>query len=167
MGAALDLLIGEQGKEALDLVDPRRGCRGEVHLPVGRLANQSRINLVLWLDALSMTTWMSRIGGHMLFDGVEEAAEFLRPVARHAFADDGSGLYVEGGKQRGRPVPLVVMGVPFDLPGSHREQRLGAIQRLDLRFLIDAEHQRVVWRVEIEADDVAHLVNEERICRQL
>src|ERR1700720_4212346 len=32
------------------------------------------------------------IGGDMLFDGVEEAAEFLRPVARHAFADDGSGL---------------------------------------------------------------------------
>src|SRR5260370_42589402 len=67
------------------------------------------------------------------------------------------------------------MGVPVDLPGSHRERRLGAIQRLDLRFLIDAEHQRVVWRVEIEADDVAHpgsgpgqaLVNEERICRQL
>jgi hypothetical protein len=35
------------------------------------------------------------IGGDMLFDGVEEAAEFLRPVARHAFAD-GSGLHVEG-----------------------------------------------------------------------
>src|ERR1700681_1990387 len=53
------------------------------------------------------------------------------------------------------PCRFIVMGVPFDLPGSHREQRLGAIQRLDLRFLIDAEHQRVVWRVEIEADDVA------------
>ena len=53
------------------------------------------------------------------------------------------------------------MDVPFDLPGSHREQRLGAIQRLDLRFLVDAEHQRVVRRVEIEADDVAHLVDKQ------
>jgi len=79
----------------------------------------------------------------MLFDGVEEAAGFLRPVARHAFADDGSGLHVEGGKERGRPVPLIVTGEPFGLPWSHREQRLGAMQRLDLRFLIDAEHQRV------------------------
>ena len=58
-------------------------------------------------------------------------------------------------------MPLIVMGVPFGLPWSHREQRLGAIQRLDLRFLIDAEHQRVVRRVEIEADDVAHLVNKQ------
>src|SRR5271166_4924502 len=56
------------------------------------------------------------IGGDMVFDGVEEAAEFLRPVARHAFADDGSGLHVKGGKQRGRPVPLIVMGAPFGLP---------------------------------------------------
>jgi len=37
-----------------------------------------------------------------------------------------------------------IINCTFDLPGSHREQRLGAIQRLDLRFLIDAEHQRVV-----------------------
>ena len=63
----------------------------------------------------------------MLFEGVEEAAEFLRPVARHAFADDGSGLHVEGGKERGRPVPPIVMSAPFGLPWSHWQQRLGAI----------------------------------------
>src|SRR5882757_11233519 len=101
---------------------------------------------------------MSRSAGTCCSTVSRKRRNSCAPVARHAFADDGSGLYVEGGKQRGRPVPLVVMGVPFDLPGSHREQRLGAIQRLDLRFLIDAEHQRVVWRVEIEADNVAHLV---------
>jgi hypothetical protein len=38
------------------------------------------------------------IGGDMLFNGVKEAAEFPRPVARHAFADDGSGR----GRQRAR-----------------------------------------------------------------
>src|ERR1700736_3987238 len=79
------------------------------------------------------------IGGDMLFDGVEEAAEFLRPMARHAFADYGTGLHVEGGKERGRPVPLIVMGAPFGLPWSHWQQRLGAIQRLGLRFLLDAD----------------------------
>src|SRR5712671_5694321 len=156
MGAALDLLIGEQGKEALDLVDPRRGCRREVHMPAEPFGEPVADQFGLMARGIVHDDVNVEIGGHMLFDGVEEAAEFLRPVARHAFADDGSGLYVEGGKQRGRPVPLVVMGVPFGLPGSHREQRLGAIQRLDLRFLIDAEHQRVVRRVEIEADNVAH-----------
>jgi hypothetical protein len=27
--------LGEQGEEAFDLVDPRRRCRGEVHVPAG------------------------------------------------------------------------------------------------------------------------------------
>src|SRR6478672_7457777 len=57
------------------------------------------------------------IGGDMPFDGVEEAAEFLCPVARHAFADDGSGLHVEGGKERGRPVPPIVMVRRSACPG--------------------------------------------------
>ena len=57
-------------------------------------------------------------------------------------------------------MPLVVMGAPLNLPRPHRQQRLGTIQRLDLRFLIDAEHQRPIRRVEIETDDVAHLLEE-------
>jgi hypothetical protein len=38
---------------------------------------------------------------------------------------------------------------------------------LNLRFLIDAEHQRTIRRVEIEADDVADLLDEQRVGRQL
>ncbi len=36
---------------------------------------------------------------------------------------------------------LVVMGAPLGLPRAHRQQRLGAVQRLDLALFIDAEHQ--------------------------
>jgi hypothetical protein len=54
-------------------------------------------------------------------------------------------------------MPLVVMGPSLGLPRPHRQQRLGTIQRLDLRFLIDAEHQRAIRRVEVKADDVADL----------
>ena len=39
------------------------------------------------------------------------------------------------------------------------------IERLDLAFLVDAQHQRALRRIEIEADDVAHLVDEHRIAR--
>ena len=63
MGAALDLLFGQEREEALDLIDPGRGGRREVACQRGRLANQSRISLVLWLDALSMMTCMSRSAG--------------------------------------------------------------------------------------------------------
>ena len=45
---------------------------------------------------------------------------------------------------------FVVVGAPFGLSRSHWKQRLGAIQSLDLRLIIDAQHQRAIRRVEIE-----------------
>ena len=41
---------------------------------------------------------------------------------------------------------------------QHRQDRLCAVERLDLAFFIDTEHQRAVWRRQIEPDDVADLV---------
>jgi hypothetical protein len=37
---------------------------------------------------------------------------------------------------------FVVVGASLGLPRAHGQQRLSAIQCLDLRFPIDAEHQR-------------------------
>ena len=110
---------------------------------------------------------MSRPAGTACFDRVEEAAEFDRAVALVAAADDPAGGDVQRGEQRGGAVTRVVVGAPLDLAGPHRQQRLGAVQRLDLRFLIDAQHQCMVGRVEVETDNVAHLVDKQRVLRQL
>ena len=50
---------------------------------------------------------------------------------------------------------------------AHRQRRLGAIERLNLRLLVHAQDHRVVGRVEVQPDDVAHLLDEERIGGQL
>jgi hypothetical protein len=39
--------------------------------------------------------------------------------------------------------------------------------RLDLRFLIDRQHQRVLRRIDVEADDILHLGGKLRVIRQL
>ena len=62
---------------------------------------------------------------------------------------------------------LVVVGAPLDLARAHRQQRLRAVQRLDLRLLVHAQHQRALGRAHVEADDVAHLLDEQRVVRQL
>ena len=54
-------------------------------------------------------------------------------------------------------MPLVVMRASLDLTGPHRQQRLRAIQRLDLGLFIDAQDHGVVGRMHIQTDDVAHL----------
>jgi hypothetical protein len=55
--------------------------------------------------------------------------------------------------------------------GGHARQqgqdRRRAVERLDLRLLVDAEHDRGLGRVEVEPDDVAQLVDELRIGREL
>src|SRR6516165_3569522 len=60
------------------------------------------------------------IGRHGLLDLGQEFAEFDRPVALVAAADDPTGGDVQGGEQRGRAVALVVMAAPLDLPRPHR-----------------------------------------------
>ena len=74
---------------------------------------------------------------------------------------------VQSGEQRRRAVPDIVVGVALDVAQAHRQRRLRAIERLNLRLFIHAQHHRVVRRVEVQPDDVAHFLDEERIGGQL
>ena len=74
---------------------------------------------------------------------------------------------VEGGKQCGLVlVPLVVVGDAVDVAEPHRQNRLGALERLDLAFLIDAQDDRMIWRVEVKPHDVPDLLDEQRVGRR-
>ena len=59
------------------------------------------------------------------------------------------------------------MGPPFGLADVHGQDRLRALERLDLRFLVDREHHRIVRRIHIQPDDVPNLVHELRVGRDL
>jgi len=77
------------------------------------------------------------VGGHVAFDLVEKFAELLRTMANHAFADDGPGLNIECGKQGSCAVSRVIVRAPLDLSWSHRQKRLGTVERLHLALLVD------------------------------
>ena len=62
---------------------------------------------------------------------------------------------------------LVVVCAALRHARQHRQDRLCAIECLDLALFVDTEHQRAVRRRQIEPDDVADLVHEQRIARQL
>ena len=83
------------------------------------------------------------------------------------FADDLSRGDVEGREGRGRAVALVVVAAPLRLPGAHRQEGLGTVQGLDLALFVDTENQGTIRRRQIQADDVADLLHEEGIARQL
>jgi len=59
------------------------------------------------------------------------------------------------------------VGAPLDMARTQRQQWLRAVEGLDLALLVDAQHESALGRAEVEADDVAHLLDEKRIGREL
>jgi hypothetical protein len=47
-------------------------------------------------------------------------------------------------------VALVIVRTPLDLARAHGQQRLGAVERLDLAFLVDAQHHSALRRIEAQ-----------------
>ena len=83
------------------------------------------------------------------------------------FADHGAVGDVERGEQAGDAVADVVVGASLGHARHHRQDRLGAVQGLDLGLLVDAEHHRALGRVVVEPDDVDDLLDEQRVGGQL
>ena len=52
-----------------------------------------------------------------------------------------------------------VVGDTLDVAQTHREQRLGPTESLDLRFLVNSKHDCLIRRVEVEPDDVSYLLD--------
>ena|SRR5215471_7651221 len=92
-------------------------------------------------------------------DSIEELAELLCTMPSVDLSDNTSGFHVQSCKQGCRSVSSVVVASAFDLTGPHRKNRLGTVQRLDLRFFINAEDQRFIRRIQIQSDDVANFLD--------
>src|SRR3974390_3167756 len=105
--------------------------------------------------------------GHPSVDNGKEADELLMAMMLHTLANDLALEHIERGEQSGDAVTFVVVGHGASATFFHGQPRLGAIQRLDLAFLIDREHDGVVGRVDVQANDLLELGPELRIVGQL
>jgi len=85
-----------------------------------------------------------------MVEGGPNGQELPGAVARHAVTDEETGLHVERGEARGRAVAPVIMGHGGGATLLQRQPGLGPVERLDLRLLVDAQHDRAAWRVEVE-----------------
>ena len=59
------------------------------------------------------------------------------------------------------------MGYGAEAAALEQQARLGVVKRLDLAFLVDRQDHGVRRWIDVEADDVADLVGEPRIVREL
>jgi hypothetical protein len=104
---------------------------------------------------------------HRLVDGVENSAKILGRVTRPAHAHHPAGADIQSGKQIRCAMANVIVRVTLNLTGAHGQDRGGGRSGLDLGLLVHAQRQRPIRWVEIEPNNVADLVDEERIAREL
>jgi len=160
---ALETLSGQGGEEVFDGIQPGARGRREVEGPAW-VTDEPLSHLGMFVGGIVVEDDVDHLAGrHFTLDGVQETQEFLVAVLLHTATDDRAVENVERGEQGGCAVAFVVMR---ECPATARLDRqawLGAIKRLDLRFLVDRQHQTVRWRIDIKTDDVMELLGEGRI----
>ncbi len=90
------------------------------------------------------------VGGDLTIDGLQELLELDRTVASVQGADHLARREVQPGVETAGAVTLVVVGGARRRARQHRQDRRGAVQRLDLRLLIDAQHHRTLRRIQVQ-----------------
>ena len=121
---------------------------GEPRLDLGRLVGGIVIH-----DDMNIEPFRN-----LSIDLFQEVQKLGGAMSLVALADDKARGNIEGSEQRRCPVPYVIVRPTFGDARHHRQDRLFAVQGLDLAFLVDAENKRPVgWR-EVKSDDIAHLV---------
>ena len=166
-GAAPDALHRDLGEEALDEVEPRSASRREVEMEA-RMFREPGLHLGRLVRSVVIehemdVEWRS----HAAVDPTQEADELLRAMPGLALADYAAGARIEGGEQRGRAVPLVVVRHRGGTTLLQRQAGLGAVERLDLALFVDTENECAIGWVHVEADNVGDLLLEHRIRRDL
>ena len=82
----------------------------------------------------------------LLVDPPQGAHELLVHVPKFALGDHRAGEHCQGDKQCGGHVRDVVVGEILAQAQTHRQQQLGVIEALDMRFIEKAVHGFLVRR---------------------
>src|SRR5262249_47880012 len=130
--ATANTALGQLRKESLYQVQPTSTGRREVNV-VTRMPRQPPSNFIDLMRAIVVHHQMNiHACWKIPFDLVEKPKELLMPMSPITGADGHSGGHVHGRKQRGYPVPLVILRLPRRDTRGQRQNRLGPIQRLYL-----------------------------------
>src|ERR1700730_1063397 len=150
--ASADALARDLGEEPLDEIEPRTGCRREMQLET-LVPGEPALHLLCLVRGVIVDDQMQiEMGGRLAVDLPQERQEFVRPVAWQTFADDLASRHIKRGEERCRAVALVVVGHRASAALLQGQAGLGAVERLNLALLVDGQHERLLRRIEIEAD---------------
>ena len=166
VGAATEPLARQLREPALDQVQPGAVGGGEVQVHAGMRKQPPVDGGGLVGGGVVADHVHLQLGGDLGVDAGQEPLELDGAVAGGQLGDDLAGGDVQGGVQVGGAV-AGRRAWPARGPWQQWQDRGGTVQRLHLGLLVHAQHHRRLGRVQVQADDVADLVDELRIGGQL
>src|SRR5450755_1407322 len=134
MNAAPNLLLRERRKPALDQIDPGGAGGRKVNVKAWTLSKPATDRCGFVRAVVVEYQMHIQIAGHRLVNRIEKLSELQAAMPPVEFPDHRAGLHIESGKQRSRAMPRIIVSPALHLAGTHRQQRLRAIQCLDLTF---------------------------------
>src|SRR5262245_14186193 len=102
-----------------------------------------------------------------LLDVLQECQKILGGMPLGDTPEDLAGSDIKGRVQAGRAMAFVVVSPALNLPRTHGQQRLGAVQSLNLRLLIHRQHHSIGRRPQIQTHHVGNLLCKLRILADL
>src|SRR6266705_303965 len=152
---------------ALHQVQPR-GPRGDEMEMVALALSEPLLHLGMFVRAVVVHDQMNLPPTRSLpIDALHKVQKLLMPMSRQAATDDGALQDIERGEQRRRAVTDVVVSLTSRESGAHGQRGLRTVESLDLTLLVNAQHQGLVRRVQVQPDHIAQLPHEVGVAAQL
>lgn len=151
----------------LDEIQPRTAGRNKVHVEA-RVAGEPALDRgvcmggVVVHDQVEVAVWRG-----LRVNQPEEPEPLLVPMLGQARADEVPRQELQGGEERGRAVPFVVVGHGAAPALPEREAGLGAVERLDLALLVSAQHQRALGGMQVQSHHIGQLLEESPVAAHL
>ena len=151
-GSATKRLTLQDGEPIFDLIELGCSCRREMKVHPGVLVEPTLI-LLMGVEVIEndveVAAWKSR--DH----AVHEPEKFNATAPLRMCCNDLPGGDFEGSKQRRRAVALVIVALARQRAAVGQLQvALRPLQRLDRRLLVHAQHDGLLGRSDIEANNI-------------
>ncbi len=155
--ASAKALLAEFTKPAFYQIQPGAGRRSEVQMKTG-MPLEPGFHARMFMRSIIIHDQMEvEFGRGFVVDFLKESDELLMPMAWHAISDHLAVEHAEGGKEGGRSMAAVIMCHCSTAAFLQRQPGLGSVKSLDLAFLVHAQNQGLVRRIQIQPHDIAQL----------
>ncbi len=164
---AANAFLREIAKPAFYQIQPRARGRSKVQMKPGVASKPGHYAGMFVCSVIVDDQMQVQLIGSLAVDPLQKPNELLVAMPRHTIADHAAVQQAQGGIQRRGAVAFVIVSQGATTPLLQRQPRLSSIQGLNLRFLVDAQHQRLIGRIQVQAHNVTQFLDKPFVSAEL